>query len=103
MTPHQSSGLRSTFAWERIEPGFIAVIDQDDGLLQFVSCSVTNDAENVIRYLARVAGLRDEDRVIYRDTQGRWDQLLHRDGKFGGYVLLAAGSKEEAIYRVETG
>lgn len=54
--------------------------------------SITNAAEEVIQHLetATAAYGIDLDRyaVIYRDTMGNWDQLLHRDGRFVGFKSL---------------
>lgn len=54
--------------------------------------SITNAAEEVIQQLetATAAYGIDLDRyaVIYRDTMGNWDQLLHRDGRFAGFKSL---------------
>lgn len=45
--------------------------------------SVTNDAENVVHDLQHdFPGYR----VIYRDTDGRWDELLHARGRFLGFA-----------------
>lgn len=51
----------------------VFVIDNDVGM------SLTNDAENVIKELNMIYGDR---RVIYRDTCGRWDEMVHSRGKF---------------------
>lgn len=47
--------------------------------------SITNDAENVV-YDVNVAfpGWR----IIYRDTQDRWDELVHTDGVFVSFKPL---------------
>lgn len=102
-----SSGLRSTFTWERID-GVVVLTDLDDGQLQFQPCSVTNDAENVIKYLVKVAGLRsdsdafgDHECVVYCDTTGRWDELLHQNGKFAGFGLIGCRSRDVAILTVK--
>lgn len=101
-----SSNQRSTFTWERVE-GVMVITDLDDGTLQLVSCSVTNDAENVIKYLVKFAGLRssdgfdDHERVVYRDTQGRWDELLHQNGKFAGFDHIGARSRDVALLAIK--
>ena len=46
--------------------------------------SVTNDAENVIERLLTEYGITRE-RVIYDDSDGRTDELLHANGKFTGF------------------
>lgn len=41
--------------------------------------SVTNDAECVVR---EIAGAYPGKRIIYRDSMGQWDELLHKNGEF---------------------
>lgn len=94
-----SVNTRSTFTWERVD-GVMVVTDLDDGTLQLVPCSVTNDAENVIKYLYKFAGLKSDERVVYCDTQGRWDELMHQNGKFAGFAAIGCRSKEVAILTV---
>jgi len=57
--------------------------------------SVTNDAEAVIIELSRTHPVSDLT-VIYEDTAGQWDQLLVRNGRFGGFNILGARCAEEA-------
>jgi hypothetical protein len=45
--------------------------------------SVTNDAENVVQH---VNGQYPGRRIVYRDTDGCWDELLHADGNFTGFA-----------------
>ena len=45
--------------------------------------SVTNDAERVC---ADVNRLYHGFRIIYRDTDGNWDELVHLDGHFNNYA-----------------
>jgi hypothetical protein len=63
------------------EDGKIWIIDNDDGR------SVTNSAEEVVAELIKVHG--PGNRIFYRDTDGRWDELKH-DGK--RFVYFAAGA-----------
>jgi hypothetical protein len=65
--------------------------------------SVTNAAEDVVdKILARWADVR-ADRIggpipiIYRDSSGRWDQLLHDGRQFTGFRALNAPTEEEAV------
>lgn len=46
--------------------------------------SVTNGAEVVVKTLFDRYGNR---RIIYRDSDGNWDELLHRRGEFLGFAL----------------
>lgn len=74
--------------------GFVVVEDLDQGK------SVTNDAEAVMARLTMfypnllVPGWL---RVVYRDTDGRWDEITHRRGRFVSFRPLAAKTVEEAM------
>ncbi len=50
--------------------------------------SVTNAAEQVIRDMVIHCDLMNEQRVIYQDTEGTFDELLHTDGEFTGFNIL---------------
>jgi len=67
----------------------IAIVDNNDG---------TNDAEKVIKTL----GPGPELRVVYRDTNGVWDELRH-DGKahFLGFSPLRETDMAKAIDKLE--
>ncbi len=69
--------MRATYSTE-IHGHLIMLVDLDCGK------SVTNDAEAVIADLA-TRGLLRGRRVIYRDTTGRWDKLLHDGMRFTGF------------------
>jgi hypothetical protein len=53
-------------------------IEDNDGPM-----SVTNDAEAVVAF---VNALHPEKRIVYRDTMGQWDELLHTNGRFDGFA-----------------
>ena len=40
--------------------------------------SITNDAERVCKVFSR-------SRIIYRDTDGNWDEIVHKGGAFLGF------------------
>lgn len=83
---------RSAYSVDAV-PGFICLTDLNhEGRM-----SVTNDAENVITDL-RIAGFDlAANRVIYRDSDGIWDELLVRKGKFAGFAPLLQRTVEAAI------
>ena len=58
---------------------FALVRDLDQG------ASVTNDAENVV---PAVLARQPVDRIIYRDTDQRWDELLHDGRQFLGFAPI---------------
>jgi hypothetical protein len=62
------------------DAGIIYLVDNDDGM------SVTNDAERVVAELmAQTNKFHTYYRIIYRDTDGNWDELCHDGAKFTGY------------------
>lgn len=79
---------RSTYHYT-VEDGVVCVVDHDIGM------SVTNNAENVIADLAEILDL-SKLRVIYRDTEGTWDGLLVKDGRFDTFLHLGCRDKEAA-------
>jgi len=55
----------------------IWIVDQGTG------CTITNAADGVCKMLAeRYAGYR----IIYQDTDGYWDELVHADGVFKDFA-----------------
>jgi len=64
---------------------YIYIEDRCDGTQK----SVTNDAENVCKYLYNFLKvderLQDDIRIIYKDTDGQIDELLHDKGIFKGF------------------
>ena len=48
--------------------------------------SITNAAEKVTLEVFTCWG---EKRIIYRDTMGGWDELMHQQGTFTGFAPLS--------------
>lgn len=68
---------KATYTIDRVVKGMVFIIDENVGL------SITNDAENVvIELLAKYPN----HRIIYCDTDGQWDELLHWNGQFTGFA-----------------
>jgi hypothetical protein len=61
------------------------------------SMSVTNDAENVISVIAANNHGLDGLKVIYRDTEGIYDEIIIKDSQFAGFRLLNAPSLKQAL------
>lgn len=77
----------------RPAPNVVAIIDQNDGAM-----SVTNDAENVVYRLRILGVLRPGDRLIYRDTEGMWDELaLTELLEFNDFRPLRVKTMQEAM------
>ena len=80
-----------------IVDGIIIVYDQCDGN----QMSVTNNAEGVIDELNRDFGTVGR-RVIYRDTDGRWDELkVDNKGAFSGFGSLGTEDLLQALEMVK--
>ena len=73
---------------------FIFIVDNDQGL------SVTNDAENVCRKLLALTG-RSNKRIIYRDTDGRWDELVHSGFEFSHFFSITDKEVLDLVKQVE--
>ena len=74
----------------------VALVDAGDGL------TITNAAEAVIADLKRRGISQANDRVIYRDTEGLWDELCVAERGFVGFRVLGAASLEAALARIGT-
>lgn len=57
--------------------------------------SVTNDGDGVIMDLAKRGLLKDGMRVIYRDSSGEWDEMLHRGGLFSTFRAIPADARTD--------
>jgi hypothetical protein len=66
----------------------VVLLDADDG------CTITNDAAAAIAALQKcVPGGLKQRRIYYRDTCGRFDELLVRDGRFAGFRPCTEGQQ----------
>jgi hypothetical protein len=89
--------VRSDFTTEVLED-LVLIVDEDRGAM-----SVTNDAERVIAKLARDGALAGR-RVLYRDSDGCWDELRHDGARFTGFASIGRPvSRELAISAVRSG
>lgn len=70
--------LRSSFYIEIDRYGILLISDNCN---KENTMSITNDAENVIKFLYKNKILKNK-RLFYIDSEGRIDELLHKDGKF---------------------
>jgi hypothetical protein len=64
---------------------YMIILDNDDG----TGASITNAAASTIEILSTQFDLRTK-RVIYRDSMGRYDELVHGDNRFIQYKPLSA-------------
>lgn len=77
-----------------IRAGVVRVIDLDDG-----HCSVTNAAERVVGSVLRLLPQSRALPIIYRDSGGSWDQLLHDGARFVDFGMLHEPEEELAARR----
>jgi len=69
-----------------------SVVDLDEGM------SVTNAAADVIKVISGECGpIPDGAIVVYRDTNGTWDEIFVSGGKFKDFGHLGASSEDEAL------
>ena len=69
--------MRALIRIDRVLPDRVFIIDCDGPM------SVTNDAEAVVKFINDMYPGR---RIIYCDTMGNWDELLHTNGTFNGFA-----------------
>lgn len=96
MPSSRAVASRAAYSVELV-PGFVLLVDHN------VGTSITNDAENVIADLVREGVLGRGTRVLYRDTLGRWDELLRDGVRFIKFSLLGGVDAEDAIRRAREG
>lgn len=70
---------KSDFEW-MVHRGVVCITDQDGRV------SVTNDIENVIKYMHQ-EGVDLSQPVVYKDSQGGWDAVRLAD-EVDGYEFL---------------
>ena len=63
------SFLRCEFEWVKITDSIVFIRDLNQGKM-----SVTNDAEEVYRWINRVA--YPGRRVVYQDSEGEWTEIV---------------------------
>lgn len=66
-----------TFSIYEVTDDAIFITDNDDGV------TITNNAEGVVRDIWHRYG---DLRIVYRDTMGNWDELVHVKGVFLHYA-----------------
>lgn len=81
---------RAAYFTESIGPFILAVTDLNDDK------SVTNDIDNIIEDLTTQGHDFDRKRLIYCDSDGRWDGVAVVDGKFARFVPLGHKDKRQA-------
>jgi len=84
-------GLRASYVLSPFGPGWLRIIDLDIGP------SVTNDVEHVVMSLDALGIDFTRRRLIYRDTTGRWDEIIVRDARFARFRLVGAASAHLAV------
>ncbi len=80
-----------------VRDGFVCLIDDDTGR------SITNAAEEVIAELIAAGYDLSNNRVIYRDTMGIWDELVVKNGRFSDFRPIRAMDINCAIAKAKEG
>lgn len=74
---------------------FVAIWDESNQAQEGEAfMSVTNAVEQVLREI--IEDVRDA-KVVYRDTEGKWDEIVHDRGKFKDFAPLQQDSMEAAF------
>jgi hypothetical protein len=76
----------------RVEDG--ALLLEDLNLPGTVS--ITNNAEEIVSAQLRAQCVAGEPppRILYRDTDGRWDELKHDNVRFTGFAPIDAATRQ---------
>jgi hypothetical protein len=82
--------MSDVFYTMQVDGSIIALFGRDGGV------SITNAADQVVAELHDALGDLSGKRIIYRDTDGRWDGLAHRGAKFLGFVLIGGDDRARA-------
>lgn len=69
--------FRSSYEVTKVTTDTVFLVDLNVGK------SVTNDAENVVAEILTEYGNK---RIIYRDSDGHWDELVHNGSKFTNFA-----------------
>lgn len=77
-------------AW--VQDGFLML---DDKAEECQSMSITNDAEEVVKWAVR--NIKGWNRILYRDTMGQWDELVVKNNEFAGFRHIGGETAGEAI------
>jgi hypothetical protein len=73
--------LRAAYSVRRVTPDRVFIVDDYNDASP--TMSVTNNAEAVVEDVNQTFPNR---RIIYRDTEGRWDELKHNNGVFVNFA-----------------
>lgn len=83
---------RSSYSEMAVMHGFVFITDN----CRPGSMSVTNDAERVVQ---ECLGIYGERRIIYRDSEGEWAELLHTGIQFRGFAPYTDRTPDEDAAR----
>ena len=91
----KKSCFKAEFSYQ-IKGNTICIVDQCNGECK----SVTNDVENVIAKIAFDGVDLCNHRVIYRDTDGIWDEIVCKNGEFKGFRSINERNLDTALAKV---
>ena len=89
--------LSADFLVIGVHDDFMGIADANQG-----ARSVTNDAECVVAELLSSRQLLPSQRLLYRDTMGRWDELIQDGNAFTAFRHIGGDSFAEAIRRARS-
>ena len=77
---HHTQVAKAKYVLLEVSPSGEILLIEDVG--HTYTMSVTNDAEAVVYELVNKYGNK---RIIYKDSDGNWDELLHDGDQFTGF------------------
>lgn len=85
------------YSWEESGDGFVAIVDNFAEMTAngWPAITITNGVEKVIEELK--GHLRRGGRLIYRDSEGLWDEIVVEKGKFVRFNVLRAPDLDAAL------
>ena len=86
---------RARFAWSWATGGVIVIVDlfhADDPTM-----TVSNDAEAVTAQVLAAAKGSHAVPIVYRDSAGRYDEIVHDGERFVGFRMLGCFDLDSAL------
>ena len=77
--------MKAKFYVHKVTNDTVFIVDEDGPM------SITNDAEAVVDFVNQ---LYPQRKIVYCDTDGNWDELVHTNGKFLAFEPLGTFLRE---------
>jgi hypothetical protein len=77
--------MKAKFYIHKVTSDTVFIVDEDGPM------SITNDAEAVVEY---INSQYPSMRIVYCDTDGHWDELVHTNGNFLAFEPIGTFLKD---------